>query len=163
MVYIFFKKKYGGIHPPRLVRARASSPIFFFKLIFYKLYFYLTFLIWFWEEEEKVLWKRGVSWTLGQGWRRSGFMHLTKKSRMVLIINSYGREVEMFRKALWVESFRHAQNRSGGGIYRPLENATVAGSKQLQSRIWISEPNCIFADHVTGNVTGVNLKRSVVF
>jgi len=62
-------------------------------------------------------------------------MHLTKKSRMVLIINSYGREVEMFRKALWVESFRHAQNRSGGGIYRPLENATVAGSKQLQSRI----------------------------
>ena len=30
----FFKKKSGGIHPPRLVRARASSPRFFFKLIF---------------------------------------------------------------------------------------------------------------------------------
>jgi len=41
---------------------------------------------------------------------------LTKKSRLVLIINSYGREVEMFRKARWVESFRHAQNRSRGGI-----------------------------------------------
>ena len=38
----------------------------------------------------------------------------TKKSRLVLIINSYGREVEMFRKEQWVESFRHAQNRSRG-------------------------------------------------